>query len=119
MKGLSQNFQLVGGRFQFTADEAKAKDGLDFFMQFNFVSRIYNPDFTPGLLWILQKPYSMVLSAKNLLLGSLQRKILQYVPMITIDSLDTLYDKNNKEYAILVNYQFDGDDTIYSNVTFI
>lgn len=117
--GLSQHFILDSGRFSFTKNEDKAKDNLGFFMSFLYVRRIYMTDFNPEISWVNQKPASVVLAVKNLMLGNLQRKILRYVPNINIEGMNALYDRNNKEYAIFVNYTYLNNSQIEELVTFV
>lgn len=118
-KGLSQKFQLTSGRFTFTEGADKAKDNLSFFMSFIFVRRIYMTAFNPDIGWIVQKPASMVLSLKTLLLGNLQKKIVTYIPDIKVESMDTLFDRANKEYAVFIRYKYQSNPQVEELVTFV
>jgi hypothetical protein len=118
-KGLSQKFQLTSGKLTLTEGADKAKDNFGFFMSFIFLRRIYMTAFNPDIGWISQKPASMVLSLKILLLGNLQKKIVTYIPDIRIESMNTLFDRTNKEYAVFISYKYQNNPQVEELVTFV
>ncbi len=104
--GLSQTFQLTNGKFTLSSGESKMRDNLSFFMSFTRTRRIYFPDYTPDLSWLIQSSSSRILQYKALFLGTLKNKILTYVPDIIVSSLNSVFLREEKEYVVTINFSY-------------
>lgn len=108
-QGLTHRFILDKGKFTFTAAGEKVKSDLHFFLVFNHVKRVYLPEYDPELHWYLQRTSNDLDQYRTLMLGNLQKKIIQFVPYIKINSLDAWFERRNKSYGVLVNFMFQQD----------
>ena len=110
--GLSHNFNLKQGKFVLTGGQNKLKDSLFFLLLFDTIPRIYQADFAPKVMWLIQKPMSYVDTYKILLLGRLKKIVQKYVSDIKIDSIDIISNRSRgeKSYDLSVNYSYTGDE---------
>lgn len=121
MKGLSHKFAPVNGKFVFTSGTQKATEALHFFLGFIGWFRVYAEDYPPDVLWLIQKPTSLLGTLKTLILGKLLGSVRKYLPHILVKSCNfapTLEDR--KVYVLSLDFAYakDPDETIQS-VTFI
>ncbi len=123
LKGLSCRFNLENGKFVLSGGTDKTKDNLLFLASFNYVTKVYDPDFNLGVSTLLQKPTSYLNTYKPLLLGLIKRVVLKYVPNIELLNIDIQYQLGSPErkYLLVINYKYkfsqnDAEETI---VTFI
>ena len=121
MAGFSWNFNLDEGKFTLMNDEEKAKDNLAFLFNFNWVSRIYMPDYNPNIGWVLQKASSSLILLKTLVVSTLKEKISRFVPNVSIKALNTDYDREQKQYFIGIRYAYknEGNDDNRELIEFI
>lgn len=106
LKGLSHRFTVVNGRFQFTEGVEKAGDDVRFMLGFYARNRIYAPDFSPGLLWVIQRPLSVVDVYATLILGRLKKSFARYLPQVKITGLDLARSTERNAYALSVAYTY-------------
>ena len=64
-------------------------------------------------------PASVVLAVKNLMLGNLQKRILLYVPDVNIESMNAMFDRANKEYAVFISYTYLSNPQTEELITFV
>lgn len=105
-KGLSFKFKISNGRFILTEGEPKVRDNIAFFMSFLTSSRVYFPDFSPELLWLIQKPSSTVFQLRTLILAKLKNKLSRYIPEIAINRIGLDYIRSQKQYAFYLDFTY-------------
>lgn len=96
------------GRFTFTEGVEKAGDDVRFVLGFYARTRIYAPDYSPGLLWVVQRPQSTVDTYSTLILGRLKKSFTRYTPQVTITGLSLDRSRARKTYVLSVNYTYQG-----------
>lgn len=116
--GLTHNFKLENGRFLLVSGGAKKQSDLRFFMAFDFVRRIYRPDFLPGLAWLIQKPLSYVDKVRTMLLGNLRNKIHTNIQNINVTSMGLATLREQKRCVVYFDYSYN-DDTKRSTKEFV
>lgn len=104
--GLSWNMKLEEGKVVLSGGADKARDNMLFLLNFNYIRRIYLRGFTPNLEWLLQKPTSLLIQLKALILGNLKSKVNTYVPTVIMRGIDVDYSRARKMYLIGVRYNF-------------
>lgn len=115
MKGLSQSFTLVNGKFSLIEGRQKQRDNLFFLLSFTSIHRIYLSDFSINLIWLVQKPSSAILLFKPLILGTLRKKIVKYVENIDIPSMDFFYRRSTLSYGVALEINYLKNETTVSN----
>ena len=123
-QGLSHRFYVRNGKFTFSSGPSKLRDNLFFLLSFDTIVRIYMDDFSPKLLWLVQKHSSFIESYKIIMLGRLKKIVLKYVPDIKIDSLNILSNRatGDKSFEVVLNYRFinaEGEEQSDTTVKFI
>jgi hypothetical protein len=106
--GLSHRFTLQNGAFSFSQDVEKAGDDVRFVLAFYAKTRVYAPDFSPGLLWVVQRPTTTVDTFSTLILGRLKKAFTRYIPAVTIAGLSLDRVAERRSYALSVNYSYKG-----------
>lgn len=95
-----KGFLLVGG-------EKKAEDSVNMMVSFIGWFRIYKQDFVPDVLWMLQKPTSILHTFKTLILGKLLRAFDKHVPFIRVEKINVVYDlRDRKQLGIVLQYYY-------------
>lgn len=104
-KGLSTTFQLAEGRFGLISGVEKSSDNIRMLLSFNGFFRVYYEDFVPEILWLLQKPVSMLNIYRTIILGGLVTVFNKYLPNLRATKIDVVYSYNNrKEYILDIQY---------------
>lgn len=120
--GLPYRFSLTEtGAFKLIGGGTKAQDGLAMMLTFIGWHRTYYPDFSPDVLWLLQKPTSMVESFKTVILSRFVRAINKYIPTINVEKINIQYDYTDRKKfgtAIQYTYNLEPENTI-KTVSFI
>lgn len=107
-KGLPYKFTLDKGKFLLVGGAEKAQDSLRFMLSFIGWYRVYFPDYIIDIDFLVQKNTSRVQSFKTLLLGRMQVALSKYLPFISIDSINSVYEYNNRKgFGIVVTYTYD------------
>lgn len=107
--GLSTNFKLQNGAFQFSSGSEKVTNDVWFLMNFD-LARVYLSEYDPGLLDLVQRPASYLIQFGTIILGRIQLLMEKYVPQIKINALDLVYTfQSRKEYGIYFEYVFEDD----------
>lgn len=119
MKGLSTRFKIGSGKFQLTEGEEKAKDNLFFFMNWTFKVRVYLPEFSTGLLWLIQRPSSELVLYRSLILGNLKKLIGRFVPNIKVTSLNAFYEREHKKYGVGIRFKYKDETEDKDLITFV
>ena len=119
VRGLTYSI-LHDGKIGFEEGSTKIDKSIHFFFTFSASRRVYKPDFTPNLLWLLQKPSSHFTQFKTLLLGNLKKKLLKFVPFVRVESLQMIFHKREKQYSFNLDYFFlEQKDDIQQLVIFL
>jgi hypothetical protein len=107
-KGLSHRFSIKDGKFSLSTGPDKVRDNLLFLMYFDKVPRIYLHDFSPGVLWILQRPTSTVNNFRTIILAKLKKVVMKYVLEIAIDNihLNQLRNEDSKKFELIFDYRY-------------
>lgn len=90
MKGLTCRFDIVNGAFSFKESSQRAKDDIWFLCAYDKF-RPYSPDFTTGLVNLLQRPTSYISAKKDILLNTLTDKIEGNVSEVKVTDIDLGY----------------------------
>lgn len=105
--GLSHKFTLKDGKFLLTGGTEKADSNLSFMLHFIGWFRTYYNDFVPDILWLLQKPTSIIDSAKNIILARFLRAASKYLTFINIEKIDLSNTaQNRKHYRFVFQYTY-------------
>lgn len=120
MTGLNSNIILTNGRFTLSKGPDRARDALWFYSIFDRM-RVYYSDYGASFVSLLQKPSSVLVANRTILLGILRSGIIKYVPNVTIKNIDMGYLYNNrKQLNLLLEYDVVGEKTTTeSEVIFI
>lgn len=107
-KGLPYKFTLDNGKFLLIGGADKARDNLLFMLSFIGWFRIYFPDYIIDIDFLVQKNTSRVQSFKTFLLGRIQTALSKYLPFISIESINSVYEYNNRKgFGLVVTYSYD------------
>lgn len=120
LAGLSHKFTLKDGRLQFTTNTQKATDDLHFFLGFIGWFRVYSEDFPPDVLWLIQKPVSLLTSVKTLLIGRLLNAVRKYLPVIQVNSCNFTNNQERKVWVLGIEFAYVREpEEVVQSVTFI
>lgn len=112
--GLPSKFVLsASGGFLLTGGTEKVNDNVHMILAFNGFFRIYAQDFVPALMILIQKPVSVILSLKTLILSRLLKTFSKYVEYAQVSSISLVYENDaRKKIGIALEYTYKLDPKI-------
>lgn len=105
--GLPAKFTLENGRLKLIGGTEKVNDNIYFYLRFRNWFRVYSNDFVPEVLWLLQKPISIISQLKTLILGNLSLSFRKYITFANLLSININYDPSDrKTFGISMEYEY-------------
>lgn len=105
--GLPYKFTLEDGKFKLIGGELKVQDNISMTLGFMGFFRTYFEDFVPDVLWLLQKPTSIIQSFKTLILGRFVRSLGKYSTNLKVEKINIQYEyTDRKTFGVAIQWTY-------------